>query len=89
MQMNLNKKTEVYPQTQKINFAININTLLYIKQIMKKDFLYSIENYIQYFVITCKGKESEKIGMTESLYCAPEMKTTLKINYTSLKKKSS
>ena len=27
---------------------------------MNKDLLYSIGNYTQYFVITCKGKESEK-----------------------------
>ena len=38
----------------------NIHTLLYIKQIISKDLLYSTRNYIQYFVITYKGKESEK-----------------------------
>ena len=35
-------------------------TYYYIKQIAKKDLLYNTENYTQYFVITCKGKESEK-----------------------------
>ena len=40
--------------------GIDIHTLLYIKQITNKDLLYSIGNYIQYFIITHKGKESEK-----------------------------
>ena len=39
---------------------VNIYTLLYIKQINNKDLLYSTENYVQYFVITYNGKESEK-----------------------------
>ena len=58
-----------------------IYTLLYIKQITNKDLLYSTENYTQYFVITYKGKESEKIDVyvyiTESLCCTPETNTTL------------
>ena len=41
-------------------FGINIYTLLYMKQITKKDLLYSTGNYTKYFVITYKGKESEK-----------------------------
>ena len=41
-------------------FGINIYTLLYIKQIIYKDLLYSTGNYTQYFVINYKGKESEK-----------------------------
>ena len=68
-------KTEIDPQTQKTNFqlpkgkagggtnqafGINIYTLLYIKQITNKDLPYCAENYIRYFVITYKGKESEK-----------------------------
>ena len=59
--------------------GINICTLLYIKQIINKDLLYSTENSTQYSVITYKGKESEKeyiyIYMTESLFCTPEAKT--------------
>ena len=39
---------------------INMYTLLYIKQITNEDLLYSTGNYTQYFVITYKGKESEK-----------------------------
>ena len=39
---------------------INIYTLLYLKQIINKDLLYSAGNYTQYFVITYKEKESEK-----------------------------
>ena len=36
--------------------------------------MYNTENYIQYLVITYKGKESEKeyIYKTESLCCTPE-----------------
>ena len=41
-------------------FGINIYTLLYIRKIASKDLLYNIGNYTQYFVITYKGKESEK-----------------------------
>ena len=41
-------------------FGSNICTLLYIKQIINKDLLYSTGNSTQYFVITYKGKESEK-----------------------------
>ena len=45
-----------------INEEIGIkrNTLLYIKKITNKDLLYSTGNYIQYFVITYNGKESEQ-----------------------------
>ena len=67
-------KTETDTQTQKtklwlpkekggrINqeFGINIYTLLHIKQITNKDLLYSTGNYTSHFVITYKGKESEK-----------------------------
>ena len=102
-------KTEIDPQTQKTNlwlpkgkdvgginqeFGINIYTLLYIKQITNRDLLYSTGNYTQYFVITYKGKESEKeyiyniyiiyniqIYITESLCYTPETNTTLLINY--------
>ena len=35
-------------------------TPYYIKQITNKDLLYSTGNYTQYFVVTYKGKESEK-----------------------------
>ena len=41
---------------------INIYKLLYIKQTTNKDCIYdkhSIANYIQYFVITYKARESE------------------------------
>ena len=41
-------------------FGINIYTLINIKQITNKDLLYIMENYIQYFVITYKEKQSEK-----------------------------
>jgi len=35
-------------------------TLLYIKETINKDLLYSTGNYIQYLVITYNGNESEK-----------------------------
>lgn len=37
--------------------GINIYTLLYLKEITKKDPLYSTGNYIQHFVITDKRKK--------------------------------
>ena len=40
--------------------GINIHTPLYVECVNHKDLLYSMGNYTQYFVITCKGKESEK-----------------------------
>ena len=40
---------------------INIYTLLHIKQINNKELLYSTGNYNQYFVMTYKGEESEKV----------------------------
>lgn len=46
-----------------------------------KVLLYSTGNYIQYLVITSKGKESEEeyiyMYVTESLCCIPEANTTL------------
>ena len=68
-------KTEIDSQTQKkklmafkggkagrdrLEFGINKYTLLYVKQTINKDLLYSTGNYIQYLVITYNGKESEK-----------------------------
>ena len=41
-------------------FEININTLLYIKQINNKDLLDTIGSYTPSFVITYIGQESEK-----------------------------
>ena len=63
-------------------FGINIYTLLYIKQITNKDLPYSTGNYTQYFVITYKGKESEKRGdicirTADSLCGTVETNTTL------------
>ena len=60
-------------------------------KINNKDLLYSTGNYIQYLVISCKGKDSEKgniymffykyintyIYITESLCCTPETNTAL------------
>ena len=50
---------------------------LYIQQITSKDLLYSMGKYTQYFVITYKGKESEKQYTSESLCYIPETNTTL------------
>ena len=40
--------------------GININTVLYTRQINNQGLLYSTGNYTQYFATTYKGKESEK-----------------------------
>ena len=62
--------------------GINRYILLHINQINNKILLYSTESYIQYFVITYHGKESEKeyklcIYINKSLCCTPEINTTL------------
>ena len=49
-------------------FVINRYTLLYIKQINNKGFLYGTGNYIQYLVIAYNGKESEKEYMYVYIY---------------------
>ena len=49
-------------------FGIDIYTLLYIKQITNKDLLYSTGNSTQYFIITYKGKESEKECIYKRIY---------------------
>ena len=69
------QETERDSQTQKINLQLtnetlsgrinqevgfNRYTLLYIKQIINKDLLYSTENSSQYSLITYMGKGSEK-----------------------------
>ena len=43
----------------RIDWEFKIYTLLYIKQIINKDLLYTTGNSIQYSVITYMGKESE------------------------------
>ena len=61
-------------------FGTDIYTLLYIKQIIKKDLLYSTGKSTQYSVITYMGKECEKecicLCITDSLCCIPEPNTT-------------
>ena len=59
-ELTLNQDIENKLTVSKGEFGINIYTLLYIKQITNKDLLYSTGNYIQYFAITNKGKESQK-----------------------------
>ena len=48
----------------RINWDIgnDIYTLLYIKQIINNDLLYSIGNSTQYFLMTYMGKESKNSG---------------------------
>ena len=43
--------------------GIDIYTLLYIKQIINKDVLYSTGNSTRYSVMTYMGKESKKEGI--------------------------
>ena len=65
-------------------FAINMYTLLSIKQIINRDLLYSIGSSTQYSVILKKEKNGTRmkkeldicIPITESL-CIPESNTTL------------
>ena len=65
-------------------FGIDIYTLLYIKQIINKDLLYSTGDSTEYSAITYMGKESEK----EQIYVyiqlnhfAVHLKLTQQINY--------
>ena len=79
--------------------GVSRRKLLYIEWINSKVLLYSTGNYIQYPVINHNGKENEKeylsiylssiylsIYLSESLRCTAEIKTTLLIYYTSIKK---
>ena len=70
-------------------FGMNVDTLIYIKQITNKDLLYSTGNSIQYIIITYNGKDSEKeyirVYITESLCHVPKTNTIEKINYISIK----
>ena len=66
----------------KLGVCINRYTLLYIKRIHHQVLLRSTGNYIQYFIITYKGKESGKYiyireYLTESLCGSSESDTTL------------
>ena len=47
-------------------FVINRYPLLYIKQMNNRDLLYSTRNYVQYYVITYNGKQSENMIQTKS-----------------------
>ena len=73
IQMNLFTKQKTDSQTgiilvvtkgkrkgDKLRVRINIYTVLYIKQIINKDLLYSIGNYTQCFIITYNRKEPER-----------------------------
>ena len=55
--------------------GINIYTLLYIKQTINKDLLYSTGNSSQQSEITYMRKESEKEYICKSLCCIPETNT--------------
>ena len=87
----LEYKTEIDPQTQKTNswlpegkcgernegVGFNTYTLLYTTQIINKDLLFSTGNFTQNFIISYKGKESEKKRyingcIIESLCCTPK-----------------
>ena len=53
----------------------HIHTTIY--KIINKDLLHSTGNYTQYFVLTCKGKESEKEYIYVKLnHCAVHLKLT-------------
>ena len=68
-------KGETWGEVINQETGINVYTLLYIKQIVNKDLLYSTKNSTQNSVITYMGKESEKecvciyIYVSDSLCC--------------------
>ena len=67
--------------------GVNTHTLLYIKQILNKDLLYSTGNPAQYYVAAWVGGEfggkmDAYVCMAESLCCPPESVTMLLICYT-------
>ena len=53
-------KGETWREEIKQEFGINIHTIIYVKQTINKDLLYSTENYTQYSVKNYMGKESER-----------------------------
>ena len=55
----------------------NTNVIWYHLYVESKKKNWYTGNYTQYFVITCKGKLSEKEYMTKSLCCTLETNTTL------------
>ena len=68
--------------SRRINWeiGIDIDTLLYIKQITNKNLLYSIRNYIQYSVMTYIETESKKrvdicVCIADSFCCTAETNT--------------
>ena len=61
-----------------MEFGFNIYTLLYIYKITKKFLLNSTGDYIQYYIITYMGKESEKDRYMYVCNCTPETNTTFK-----------
>ena len=69
-----------YLPGEQINWEIGIDiyTLLYVKQIIKKDLLHSTGNSTQYSVMTCIEKEFLKrvamyMCLAESLCCTVEI----------------
>ena len=58
-------------------FVMNTYILLYIRQIINQELLYSTENSTQFSVVTYMRKEFKKEGIyvTESLCCTPETNT--------------
>ena len=53
-------KGDTWQEEIKQEFGINIHTIIYVKQTINKDLLYSTGNYTQYSVKNYMGKESEK-----------------------------
>ena len=64
----------------RVELGININRLLYIRQITNKDLLYSTENSTQHPAITYKGKNLKNNGHVythdDITFCTPETDTT-------------
>ena len=69
-------QSEINQELNELNqeFGIKTYTLLHVKQVTKKDLLYSTQKYTQYLVITYNEKESDQlpilytVGLTYVLY---------------------
>ena len=71
--------------------GVNIYTLIYINQMIKKDLLNSIGKFVEHIVITHMQKRTQKradkclcVNTTESSCWTPETNTVSEINYISI-----
>ena len=68
--------------------GIDVYTVLYVKQVINKNLLYSTGNFYSIFCNGPCGKRMKKkvnICITDSTLCIPKTHTTLYITYTPIK----